>query len=249
MNIIVFDTETTSLEKPFVYDIGYIVYDTEAGATLVKRSFVVEQVWHNMELFTTAYYAEKRKGYVNAMRSRKMTLAKYGAICRQMYKDITDYDITTAYAYNSVFDDKVFDYNCEWFKTINPFDSVKILDIRGYVHQFIVNDTYRDFCEKNQLFTESGNYSTTAETVYRFICSDTEFEEAHTALNDAEIELDILKYAIDPGAEYGVPYQTLFSVGRNVLKELTITDREGDKHIFKYAKIRINGARTDIKLT
>ena len=57
MNIMVFDTETTNLEKPFCYNIGYVIMDTESREVRAKRDFVVEQVWHNPMLFTTAYYA------------------------------------------------------------------------------------------------------------------------------------------------------------------------------------------------
>ena len=32
--------------------------DTETRETLVRRDFVVEQIWHNIPLFSTAYYAE-----------------------------------------------------------------------------------------------------------------------------------------------------------------------------------------------
>ena len=45
MNIVVFDTETTSLEKPFVYNIGYTIYDTETKTKLVSHDFIVEQIW------------------------------------------------------------------------------------------------------------------------------------------------------------------------------------------------------------
>ena len=43
MNIVVFDTETVSLEKPFCYNIGYVIVDTESGKRLVRRDYVVEQ--------------------------------------------------------------------------------------------------------------------------------------------------------------------------------------------------------------
>ena len=84
MRIVVFDTETTSLEKPFVYNIGYVIYDTEENRKLIEHDFVVEQIWHNRELFTTAYYADKREGYVADMRARKVKMEKLGYITQFM---------------------------------------------------------------------------------------------------------------------------------------------------------------------
>ena len=111
MNIVVFDTETTSVNKPFCYNIGYCIVDVEAEKMLAKRDYVVEQVWHNPMLFTTAYFAEKREKYVKAMRSRKTEMSKYGYICRAMIRDFVNYNVIGAYAYNSKFDDGVFTYN------------------------------------------------------------------------------------------------------------------------------------------
>jgi hypothetical protein len=71
MNIVVFDTETTSLEKPFCYNIGYVIADIESGNVLLKKDFVVEQVWHNPMLFTTAYYFDKREIYISRMKGKK----------------------------------------------------------------------------------------------------------------------------------------------------------------------------------
>ena len=53
MNIVVFDTETTNLEKPFCYNIGYAVYNTETQECLLAKDFIVEQIWHNKPLFET----------------------------------------------------------------------------------------------------------------------------------------------------------------------------------------------------
>ena len=70
MIIAVFDTETTSLEKPFCYNLGYCLVDTDTKEKVLKRDYVVEQIWNNLELFSSAYYASKREIYVKAMRGR-----------------------------------------------------------------------------------------------------------------------------------------------------------------------------------
>ena len=176
MIIVVFDTETAgTLKNPFAYNIGYTIYDTDKHETLVSKDFVVEQVWHNIPLFNSAYYADKRPIYVNRMRARKTKMSKFGYICQEMIRDFDKYGVSSAYAYNSPFDDNVFNTNCDWYKCVNPFDNIPIFDIRGYVHNFLINDEYIEFCEKHECFTEQGNYSTTAETVYKFITKNTNF--------------------------------------------------------------------------
>ncbi len=140
MNIVIFDTETTSLDKPFCYNIGYIIINVETSERVLARDFVCEQVWHNPMLFSTAYYANKRDIYVKAMRIRKTKMDKFGYICQQMIRDFKNYEVHSAYAYNSSFDEKVFNFNCDWFKCNNPFDNITIYDIRGYAHLFLCDD-------------------------------------------------------------------------------------------------------------
>jgi hypothetical protein len=247
MNIVVFDTETTSLTKPFCYNIGYII-GNENGEILLKRDYVVEQVWHNLPLFSSAYYAEKRPLYIERMRARKVVMDKFGYICRQMSRDFQQNEVAAAYAYNSSFDDKVFEFNCDWFKVNNPFEQIPIFDIRGNVHEFIVNDWFCDWCEKNNEFTESGNYSTTAETVYRFLSDKTDFTEEHTALADSEIEFDILLATVRMGAVIGKKYGTRNSIERNVEKELTVIATDKKEYRFTYNKMRMNKTKTEIIL-
>lgn len=248
MNIVIFDTETTSLDKPFCYDIGYIIVNAETWETLCKRSFVVEQVWHNLPLFQSAYYAEKRPIYVSAMRARKMTMDKFGYICRQMLRDFRNFSVEYAFAYNSAFDEKVFNFNCDWYKCINPFDTVPVRDIRGFVHNFIVDSMYKKFCDKYGYYTESGNYSTTAETVFRFLTNNPDFDEAHTALDDAEIEAKILKMSVEWGADLTQDYKAFRSIERAQEKTLHVRTTEQTDYYFDYSKIRINKAKTEIVL-
>lgn len=223
MNIMIFDTETTSLEKPFCYNIGYVIVNTETTEVVKKCDYVVEQVWHNPMLFTTAYYSDKRELYVKSMRQRKTKMDKFGYICQQMIRDIKNYEVVCAYAYNSPFDEKVFNFNCDWFKCNNPFDNIPIIDIRGYAHNFICNTReFKNFCETYERFTDSGNYSTTAETVYQYITENYNFVEEHTALADSEIETEILFYAVYHGADFNTEYPIMRSIKRRVKKEFTV---------------------------
>lgn len=197
MIICVFDTETTSLEKPFCYNIGYIIADTESHNILASRDFVVEQVWHNLPLFEGAYYANKRPLYVNRMRARQVTMDKFGYICAQMRRDFKAHNIQAAYAFNSSFDERVFSFNCDWYKCINPFDEIPVYDIRAYaVNTIGASAEYKAFCEAHNLFTENGNYQSTAESFFKYLY-DADFVEEHTALADAVAEYEILKYLHD----------------------------------------------------
>lgn len=234
--------------KPFCYNIGYVICD-EAGKILVKKDFVVEQIWHNLPLFSTAYYAEKRPIYVQAMKSRKTIMQKFGYITQEMKRDFKNFEVSYAYAYNSNFDEKVFNFNCDWFKCINPFDNIPILDIRGNVHSFLINDSYKQFCEDNELFTDSGCYSSTAEAVYKYITKNLEFIEDHTALSDSLIEKEILFYTLNNGAELGTSYKTKMSLGSpDIEKTLHIKTVEQTDYYFDYQKIRINKDKTEIIL-
>ena len=228
MIIAVFDTETISIGKPFCYNVGYIITDTENDNILTKKDFVVEQIWHNLPLFETAYYKEKKDIYIKRMRGKKAIMSKYGYICQEMKRDFNKYGVEIAFAFNSGFDENVFNFNCNWYKNINPFDNIPIKDIRAFVHYFMVDDNFKAFCDKHSLFTDSGNYSTTAETMYKYITKNVDFEEEHTALQDSLIEWEILKECIKKGANLQDNYIAKKSIARTQPQVLTIRTEKKD---------------------
>ena len=249
MNICVFDTETTSLDKPFCYNIGYVIVNTDNWEIISRKSYVVEQIWHNLPLFSSAYYAEKRPLYVAEMKAHKTIMDKFGYICQKMIRDFNNYEISLAFAFNSAFDEKVFAFNCDWYKCNNPFDNITIKDIRGFAHWFLVSPQYKDFCDHYGYYTETGNYSTTAETFYRYLSNNTDFIEEHTALSDSEIEKDILVSCVLMGADIiNDDCKAFRSIEKLSERTLHIKTAEQTDYYFDYTKIRINKDKTEIVL-
>ena len=65
-----------------------------------------------------------------------------------------------------------------------------LFDLWGLSCRHILNcDEYKNMCLDNDWQTASGKYfKTSAETAFRFFSEALDFEEAHTAIDDAEIE-------------------------------------------------------------
>ena len=223
MNIIVLDTETTSLDKPFCYDISWCIVDTDEQMVIDFKMNVVEQVWHNLPLFESAYYKEKRTKYIDMMRRHDATMDKWGYIMRKLKEDIKKYDVTGIYAYNSDFDDKVIQFNCEWFKCNNPIEAIPVYDIWGYASEYITNTAdYKKFCEDNSRFTDTGNYKGSAEVVYQFLTDNPDFMEEHMGLFDSEIETEILFACVNRGASLATGYKANKILTRPVLHPFAI---------------------------
>jgi hypothetical protein len=247
MNILVFDTETVDVEHAFCYNVGYTIVNIETREKLLKRDYVIEQVWENKMLFSTSYYAEKKQLYINALRGRKASIKHWGHTMQRMIKDIQDYNVEFAYAFNSPFDIRVFDFNSEWFKSSNALDYVQTIDIRGLINKLLFSEEYQAFCEENGFYTESGNYSGNAETLTKFIRQDIEFVEDHTALSDSLIEADIILYMID---KYGVDItkegKVYATVPRETEREMVIV-HNGVEHKFTYLKKLTRNGITTLK--
>lgn len=249
MNVAVFDTETIGLNKPFCYNVGMIIADTDSGAILKKYEWIIEQIWHNLPLFETAYYADKRPIYVKRMKARKIKMKKWEQVTQEMRKIFKQYKVTAAYAYNSQFDEKVFNFNCNWFKTQNPFENLPVYDIRGYAHSKIcTTEKYMDFCDMNNRLTKFGNYSTTAESVFQYLSENASFKEEHTALADSVIEWDILKHCIARGCKWNMNYETLVSIQNRHEKTFILTLPNGDNYEYKYRSLIFRKAERRLTL-
>ena len=142
MKVMVFDTETISTAKPFCYNLGYVIMDFDKIQTLTIQDLVIEQIYKNKPLFETAYYSEKKSIYTSKMKGKTMVMKKFGHACMKMRNDIRKYDITHVYAFNSPFDNRVMNFNCDFFKVKNPLHEVEIRDIRAYAINSPVSYTH-----------------------------------------------------------------------------------------------------------
>ena len=195
MNRIIFDTETISLNKRFIYNIGYVITDGD-GKVLLERDMVIRQVYDNKPLFATGYYADKRPLYTKYMKGRRTKKVSWGEACRIMCKDIKDYNVTDGYAYNSDFDEQAFYFtHCFFGNKRRPLDGIKVHDIMDFI-PFTTSQAYKDFCKTNGFLTKNGRCKITAETTYAFITNNPNYKEEHTALEDSKIESAILEYGL-----------------------------------------------------
>lgn len=202
MNRIVLDTEFVNLQKSFIYNLGYVVVN-ENGNILKKRDFVIEQIWHNRELFATSYYYNKRNIYISKMRGKRMNLVKWGECVRIMLKDIKDFNISELWAYNVRADYNAINFMVEWYKTRNPLEKLNCYDIWDLTKEiFLKNDDYKTFCVMYNFITKNGFFKCTAETCYAFITNNPNYVEEHTALSDSIIETTILYNTIDKVENY-----------------------------------------------
>ena len=144
MNILILDTETAcGFDNPLVYDVGYIIADLK-GNILLKRNYLIKNVFDNKRLFETAYYKEKRPIYELLLSIEKIKKVYLGFAIYQLLKDIEKYNVADLYAYNSSFDFKSLNCTLKQFKNTS-FD-IDILDIMDYISIITNTIEYKEFC-------------------------------------------------------------------------------------------------------
>lgn len=206
--VLVLDTETANtiqngkqmdMSNVLVYDCGWSVVDTKENV-YEERSFVNRDIFcYERDLMQSAYYSWKIPRYVAEIQAGKRTMADFYEIRKALLADMENYGITEVVAHNARFDYNAL--NCtERYVTQSKFRyffpyGTEIWDTMKMARDVIHNmPTYRKFCEEHGLVTATGRLSTTAESLYKFITKNPDFVESHTALEDVQIEREIMWY-------------------------------------------------------
>lgn len=193
MKILVLDTETLGLYDQRVYNLGYVIFDTEENAKLVERDYVIKQIFDNADLMKTAYYADKKPIYIERLEKGACKKMFWGSACRVLARDIERLGVGAVLAYNSRFDYNAIMKTCERYCTKRNPTANGIADIMKVINTITETADYKDFCKAHGFMTKhkKPRCQKKAETLFRYLTGQVDYQEEHTALADSRIELDI----------------------------------------------------------
>lgn len=205
---LVIDTETAPTRKvpmqlmaanSLVYDMGGVVRDTKTGEIVHSFSFVIADTFYNTSMMQSAYYADKLPQYHEGVVRGLWLSVPFKYVYEYVNNIIAEYGIKTVWAYNAQFDittlnNTIHYYSNGWIKNFFAAN-IEIKDIWARCSNITGTKKYVSYCIDNGYLTDKGNPKTSAEIVYRYLTQNDDFIEAHTALNDAEIEAFILTKA------------------------------------------------------
>lgn len=209
---------------PAVFNTAYYKEKRPLYIDMLKGGAITLVTWETaMQEFTEDLKTVFAVGAYNAMFDFKKAIPFTELYMSMLYSD--DYH-EWLNMQKRICDDIVTGKRKDKSSTFNPDiftfrnNNYPLFDVWGLACKYLLNcEEYKNFCKVNEYFSNSRRfYSTNAERCYKFIAKENDFIEAHTALNDAEIESkifwDIVKKAknkIDMGIIY-FPFRILGEV-------------------------------------
>jgi hypothetical protein len=203
---IVIDTETCNIIKSdkvqpgnnLTYDIGYSKIEPSTGRVLERHSYVVREIFFGeRERMDSAYYANKLPQYYDDIASGKRIVKSFFEVMNEINEQCHNDNVIAVIAHNARFDVDALNTTARWltgldYVTALPRD-VEIWDSMQ-MWNAVKPAKYSAFCEENGYKTnhKPPRDRLTAEIIYRFLSGEIDFEESHTALEDVEIESQIV---------------------------------------------------------
>jgi len=205
------DTETIGSlyvnESVLPFEIGIKVFDLENVKVVKEKSYLVRKFFNNKYIMLSTFSATKYPKYMEILESdKRYKNCSVNDIMQDLNKIINRYNIKIMVAHNGTFDKQAIARLSEEFGIDNYMQKLDLLDTMEISKIITFSNEYAKFCLDNQerlnnlnesaFITNSGRVRTTAQAIYCFISGNPQFEEAHTALEDIDIEIEIFKESL-----------------------------------------------------
>lgn len=210
--LIFIDTETIGTlnvkESIIPFEIGMKVLDTETMKVVKEKSYLVRKLFNNKFIMLSTFSATKYPNYFDKLENdKRYKTCSANDISKDIKKTIERYNAKIMVAHNGNFDKTAMTRLFEEFGVENPFENIDLLDTMELSKVITFSKDYANYCiaHKDRLnsvkdscfITNSGRVRTTAQAIYCYITDNADFEEAHTGLEDIDIEIEIFKKSMD----------------------------------------------------
>ncbi len=206
------DTETIgslfAKESVLPFEIGMKIFDIETQEVVKEKSYLVRKFFNNKYIMLSSFSATKYPSYFEKIDTdKRYKVYSVKEIAQDIEKIASRYNIKIMVAHNGGFDKSAMTRLFEEFGTNNPFENIDLLDTMELSKVITYSKDYTNYCieNKNRLnsvkescfITNSGRVRTTAQAIYCYLSNNSQFEEAHTGLEDIDIEIEIFKASLE----------------------------------------------------
>jgi len=192
--IAVIDTETATLWGE-VFDFGLVIVNS-AGTEVARYDAIVSEVYDSVRLMEKAFYFNKVDSFYEPnLRCKRMVKKSWRTICVEVSALCAKHRVSIVSAYNLAFDRRVIAATNKKYNGFSMFPKgTKELCLWKFAcHTQLQSPAFEELAVKQGWVSEAGNLRTNAEVAYKFMTGKLDFSESHTALDDALIELELLK--------------------------------------------------------
>ena len=206
------DTETIGTlnvkESVLPFEIGMKIYDTETNKVVKEKSYLVRKFFNNKYIMLSTFSATKYPNYFEKLENdKRYKTYSVNDIATDIDKTIQRYGIKVMVAHNGNFDKVAIDRLFNEFGIENVIEKLDLLDTmeiskiitfsKEYANYCIINKDIKNSINESSFITNSGRVRTTAQAIYCYLTNDSEFKEAHTGLEDIDIEIEIFKKSME----------------------------------------------------
>lgn len=206
------DTETIGTlnvkESVLPFEIGMKVLDTENNKIVKEKSYLVRKFFNNKFIMLSTFSATKYPNYFEKLENdKRYKTMSVNDISKDIEKTISRYGIKIMVAHNGNFDKTAMSRLFNEFGVENPFEKIDLLDTMEISKIITFSKDYTNFCLENKdnlnsmkdsnFITNSGRVRTTAQAIYCYLTQNPDFQEAHTGLEDIDIEIEIFRQSLE----------------------------------------------------